>query len=108
MISEKSVFTFSHPNLIPSLIDYHLPAGVASAALRKKSLELTANQCYCMRPSVAQFSQHQLSSMAEETSQPKLGVKTVIVFSMLFALLGAVVVFAYFATFTRPVTTVIL
>lgn len=34
--------------------------------------------------------------------------KTVLVFSMLFAVLGAVVVFAYFSTFSRPVTTVIL
>lgn len=46
--------------------------------------------------------------MANETEQPKSGFRTVLVFSMLFALLGAVVVFAYFATFQRPVTTVIL
>ncbi len=46
--------------------------------------------------------------MAEETPEPKSGFRTVIVFSMLFAVLGAVVVFAYFATFRRPVTTVIL
>jgi broad specificity phosphatase PhoE len=31
-----------------------------------------------------------------------------VVFSALFAILGAVVVFAYFSTFSRPVTTVIL
>jgi len=46
--------------------------------------------------------------MANETVEPKSGFRTVLVFSMLFAVLGAVVVFAYFATFRRPVTTVIL
>jgi 2,3-bisphosphoglycerate-dependent phosphoglycerate mutase len=46
--------------------------------------------------------------MADETPDSKLRVKTVVVFSMLFALLGAVVVFAYFTTFRRPVTTIIL
>jgi 2,3-bisphosphoglycerate-dependent phosphoglycerate mutase len=46
--------------------------------------------------------------MANETEGPKSGFRTVLVFSMLFALLGAVVVFGYFATFRRPVTTVIL
>ena len=46
--------------------------------------------------------------MADETPEPKSGFRTVLVFSMLFAVLGAVVVLAYFATFRRPVTTVIL
>ncbi len=46
--------------------------------------------------------------MADETPEPRSGFKTVLVFAMLFAVLGAVVVFAYFATFRRPVTTVIL
>src|SRR6266581_1418541 len=46
--------------------------------------------------------------MADDTPEPKSGLRTVLVFSMLFAVLGAVVVFAYFATFRRPVTTVIL
>src|SRR5260370_15475606 len=46
--------------------------------------------------------------MADETPEPKSGFKTVLVFSMLFAVFGAVVVFAYFATFRRPVTTVVL
>lgn len=35
-------------------------------------------------------------------------LKTVIVFSLLAAVFGGVIVFAYFATFSRPVTTVIL
>ncbi len=46
--------------------------------------------------------------MTDETQEPRSGFKTVLVFSMLFAVLGAVVVFAYFATFRRPVTTIIL
>ena len=46
--------------------------------------------------------------MADEMPEPKSGFRTVLVFSMLFAVLGAVVVFGYFATFRRPVTTVIL
>src|SRR2546423_2173183 len=46
--------------------------------------------------------------MADETSESKSSFKTVVVFSMMFAILGAVVVFAYFATFRRPVTTIIL
>src|SRR5260370_28955717 len=46
--------------------------------------------------------------MADETPEPKSGFKPVLVCSMLFAVLGAVVLFAYFATFRRPITTVIL
>src|SRR5437016_12339037 len=46
--------------------------------------------------------------MAEESEQNKSGFKTALVFSMLFAILAAVVVFAYYATFRRPITTVIL
>src|SRR5215813_5188365 len=44
----------------------------------------------------------------DETPVPGTRLRTIIVFSMLFAVLGAVVAFAYFATFRRPVTTVIL
>ena len=44
----------------------------------------------------------------EETIEPRTKTRTIVVFAMLFAVLGAVVVFAYFATFSRPVTTVIL
>lgn len=46
------------------------------------------------------------NTVNEESKQSRW--KTVLVFSMLFAVLGAVVVFAYFSTFLRPVTTVIL
>src|ERR1051326_1483585 len=44
----------------------------------------------------------------EEPREPQTRLRTIVVFAMLFAVLGAVVVFAYFATFSRPVTTVIL
>jgi broad specificity phosphatase PhoE len=44
----------------------------------------------------------------DEAAQPRTRLRTIVVFSLLFAILGAVVVFAYFSTFTRPVTTVIL
>jgi 2,3-bisphosphoglycerate-dependent phosphoglycerate mutase len=44
----------------------------------------------------------------EEIREPQTRLRTVVVFVMLFAVLGAVVVFDYFATFSRPVTTVIL
>jgi len=44
----------------------------------------------------------------DETPDPRTKIRTIIVFSMFFAVLGAVIVFAYFATFSRPLTTVIL
>ena len=46
--------------------------------------------------------------MTDDTPDPKSRLKTVIVFSMLFAVLGAVIVFGYYITFRRPVTTVII
>jgi 2,3-bisphosphoglycerate-dependent phosphoglycerate mutase len=46
--------------------------------------------------------------MEDEIPVPKSGLKTALVFSMLFAVLGVVVVFAYLVTFRRPITTVIL
>ena len=47
--------------------------------------------------------------MPEEEPEPtKSGFRTALVFAMLFAILGAVVVFAYYATFRRPVLTVIV
>jgi len=46
--------------------------------------------------------------MTDEAPESKWSLKTVVFFSMLFAVLGAVVVFGYFTTFRRPVTTVIL
>ncbi len=46
--------------------------------------------------------------MAEENTEPRSRLKSVIVFLAMFAVLGAVVVFAYFATFRRPITTIIL
>jgi broad specificity phosphatase PhoE len=44
----------------------------------------------------------------EESPQPRTRIRTILVFSLLVAILGAVVVFAYFSTFARPLTTVIL
>jgi broad specificity phosphatase PhoE len=41
-------------------------------------------------------------------TEPRTRLRTIVVFAMLFAVFGAVVVFAYFATFSRPLTTVIL
>jgi 2,3-bisphosphoglycerate-dependent phosphoglycerate mutase len=46
--------------------------------------------------------------MNDEMPERRAGLKTALVFAMLFAVLGAVVVFGYYATFARPVTTVIL
>src|SRR6267143_1709327 len=46
--------------------------------------------------------------MTEETPEPRTKIRTIVVFSMLFAVLGALVIFAYLATFSRPITTVIL
>ena len=43
-----------------------------------------------------------------EQPEPRTRLRTIVVFSLLFAVLGTVVLFAYFATFRRPVTTVIL
>ena len=45
-----------------------------------------------------------MSAVPESRSR----LKAVLVFSMLFAILGAVVLFAYYSTFRRPVTTVIV
>jgi len=42
-----------------------------------------------------------------ETPEPRTRLKTIIVFSLLVVVFGAVVVFGYFATFARPITTVI-
>ncbi len=46
--------------------------------------------------------------MSAEAPEPKSKLKTIIVFAMLFAVLGAVVVVAYFTTFRRPITTIII
>src|SRR6195256_5876130 len=46
--------------------------------------------------------------MTDEVPERRAGLKTALVFLMLFAVLGSVVVFAVLSTFSRPVTTVIL
>lgn len=43
-----------------------------------------------------------------ETPEPRARLKTIVVFGILLLLFGAVIVFGYFSTFNRPVTTVIL
>jgi broad specificity phosphatase PhoE len=42
-----------------------------------------------------------------ETPEPRTRLRTIVVFGLLALVFGAVVVFGYFATFSRPVTTVI-
>ena len=44
----------------------------------------------------------------EQIDEKSTRIRTIVVFAMFFAVLGAVLVFAYFSTFNRPVTTVIL
>ena len=44
----------------------------------------------------------------EEAREPRARLRTIVVFGMLFAVFGGVIIFAYFATFSRPLTTVIL
>lgn len=46
--------------------------------------------------------------MTEASPEPRTRLRTVVVFSLLFTVFAAVIVLAYFATFSRPITTVIL
>ena len=46
--------------------------------------------------------------MPEEKTEARSGLRTALVFAMLFAILGAVVIFGYYVTFRRPVLTVIV
>jgi 2,3-bisphosphoglycerate-dependent phosphoglycerate mutase len=43
-----------------------------------------------------------------ETPEPRTRLKTIIVFAMLLVVFGAVIAFGWFATFSRPATTVFL
>jgi broad specificity phosphatase PhoE len=47
-------------------------------------------------------------NLSEANPEPRPRLRTALVFIMLFAVLGAVVLFAYFSTFERPMTTIIL
>lgn len=49
-----------------------------------------------------------MSHEIQDSPEPGTRIRTIVVFSMLFAVFGAVVVFAYWTTFLRPVTTVIV
>ena len=44
----------------------------------------------------------------DQTPEPRVRVKTIVVFALLVIVFGAVIAFGYFTTFSRPVTTVIL
>jgi len=44
----------------------------------------------------------------DQTPEPRTRTRTIVVFSLLALIFGAVIVFAYFSTFERPVTTVII
>jgi 2,3-bisphosphoglycerate-dependent phosphoglycerate mutase len=44
----------------------------------------------------------------DQTPEPRTRTRTIVVFSLLALIFGAVIVFAYFSTFARPVTTVII
>ncbi len=46
--------------------------------------------------------------MTEPSPEPRTKIRTIVVFSMLFAVFAAVIALAYFTTFSRPITTVIL
>lgn len=46
--------------------------------------------------------------MIEETPDPRTRIRTIIVFSLLFAVFAAVVLFGYWTTFSRPTTTIIV
>ena len=44
----------------------------------------------------------------DEANEPRTRVRTIVVFGMLVLVFGAVVLFAYLSTFSRPLTTVVL
>ena len=46
--------------------------------------------------------------MAEETPEPRTRIRTIVVFSLLFSVFAAVVLFGYWTTFSRPTTTIIV
>src|ERR1043165_1959359 len=63
---------------------------------------------YCMRPRLTEIGYGIELQMMSEAPESRSRLNAVLVFSMLFAILGAVVVFGYYSTFRRPVTTVII
>jgi len=44
----------------------------------------------------------------DQTPEPRTRTRTIVVFSLLALIFGAVILFGYFSTFARPVTTVII
>lgn len=63
---------------------------------------------YCMRPRLADLATDRITKMTSEVPESRSTLKAALVFSMLFAILGAVVLFGYYTTFRRPVTTIIV
>jgi broad specificity phosphatase PhoE len=61
-----------------------------------------------MRPRLTESDTESNLQMMSEVPESRSRLQAVLVFSMLFAILGAVVLFAYYSTFRRPVTTVIV
>lgn len=75
---------------------------------RAKNLEFHNAECYLKRPFDQPLRNESRLILEEEKSEPRPRLRTAVVFIMLFAVLGAVVLFAYFSTFERPLTTIIL
>ena len=81
----------------------------AIQAKYRKTLEILFHRCYRSDPARTTNSDEKpAQQVMEETPEPRSRIKLIAVYAMLFALLGVVVVFAYFSTFSRPVTTVLL
>jgi broad specificity phosphatase PhoE len=75
---------------------------------RAKNLEFSRPECYLKRPFDQLPRNESRLLLPEDNTEPQPRLRTALVFIMLFAVLGAVVLFAYFSTFERPLTTIIL
>lgn len=65
-------------------------------------------RCYRNAPNRKQLSTPSTKKSMSETPEPRTRLKTIVVFGMLLIVFGAVVVFGFLSTFSRPITTVIL
>jgi broad specificity phosphatase PhoE len=73
-----------------------------------KKFRIEPCEWYLKRPFHQPLRNESRSPLAEDNSESRSRLRTAVVFIMLFAVLGAVVLFAYFSTFERPMTTIIL
>jgi broad specificity phosphatase PhoE len=73
-----------------------------------KNFEYDARECYLKWLFDQPLRNESRLILAEVNPEPRPRLRTALVFIMLFAVLGAVVLFAYFSTFERPMTTIIL